>query len=293
MMFRSLGLLLLTLTVLCAPARAGTYVQFRTVLGDLEVELFDQDKPVTVANFIRYVNRLNGEFYRDAFIHRCEPGFVLQGGEYITLNRLDTNLVSGETVYAYPTFPPIVNEFNVGPRISNSYGTLAMARTSGATNSATSEWFFNLTNNAALDNVDGGFTVFGRVLRGTNVLNYFNGLSYNHGVMDMWNFYPFSLFGIQFNQVPVLYNGPQAPRIADLIYVDITLLSVKVARLTGGAREISWNSVAGRTNRVEFTTNFPPTWQSFVSTNGTGNNMKVTDSSTGTTRKFYRVRVDF
>ncbi len=271
-------------------ARAGTLVQFRTLLGDIEVELYDQDKPATVRNFIRYIQ---AGYYQNVFFHRCVPGFVLQGGGYFTADKGDPNFFTPATLYAWPTYPPISNEFSVGRRFSNTNHTIAMARSAGQTNSATKEFFFNLANNAALDGVDGGFTVFGRVLRGTNVLDFFNGLAYNFGVIDMRGYFPGTFFGDLMKELPVAFFGAAPPFINDLIYVDISLLNVQVKRLAGSAREISWNSVSGKTNRVEFTTDFPPTWQSLAITNGTGLTMKATDASTNAARRFYRVRVDY
>src|SRR5439155_10964092 len=152
-------------TLLGFNASAGILAQFRTVFGDIEVELLDQDKPVTVRNFIRYVQ---SGLYRDGIIHRCSPAFVIQGGGFFVGNRNMTNAY----IWAIPTFSSITNEFAVGNFYSNLYGTIAMAKAGGDPNSATSQWFFNLTNNAAnLDSKNGGFTVFGRMVRGTNVLN--------------------------------------------------------------------------------------------------------------------------
>src|SRR5215468_2909713 len=95
---------------------AGTLAQFRTPLGDIEVELYDQDKPVTVRNFIRYVQ---SGAYQNEFAHRLEPGFVLQGGGFIITNRGTTNAA----IVPVPAYPPITNEFDVGTRYSNVYGT--------------------------------------------------------------------------------------------------------------------------------------------------------------------------
>ena len=79
-----IGLALLWLSfVTDTPALAGTLAQFRTVFGDIEVELYDQDKPVTVQNFIRYVQ---SGVWSQMFIHRCEPNFVIQGGGYYVAN---------------------------------------------------------------------------------------------------------------------------------------------------------------------------------------------------------------
>src|SRR6266705_3250824 len=171
--------LLLALLVATSLASAGTLAQFRTVLGDIEVELYDQDKPVTVQNFIRYVQ--TGK-YENGFAHRLMPGFVLQGGGYTVTNRGTTNA----TIVAAPTYPPITNEFGIGRRFSNVYGTIAMAKLGGNTNSASSQWYFNLANNSFLDAPDTNdfFVVFGHVVNGTNVLNIFNNFQYWDGTQS-------------------------------------------------------------------------------------------------------------
>jgi len=126
----------------------ATNVIMQTPFGAVEIELFDEEAPETVANFLKYVN--DGD-YVNSFIHRSDPGFVVQGGGF--------TFVDGAPV-AIPTDPPVINE----PGISNLRGTVAMAKVSGDPNSATSQWFFNLADNSAnLDNTNGGFTVFGQV----------------------------------------------------------------------------------------------------------------------------------
>src|SRR5881409_980858 len=115
------ALFLLFFLASAAPASAGTLAQFRTRFGDIDVELYDQDKPVTVQNFIRYVK---SGAYTNMFLHRCIPEFIVQGGGFSTTNQLATNLF---TVFDYvPTFGTITNEFNTGTRLSNIYGTIAM-----------------------------------------------------------------------------------------------------------------------------------------------------------------------
>src|SRR5437773_4895535 len=180
-----IGLALLWLSfVTDTPALAGTLAQFRTVFGAIEVELYDQDKPVTVQNFVHYVQAGR---YRDSILHRCPVNpisglsdFVVQGGGIWVANRGATNaalqLISG--------FSDIPNEFSVGRQFSNVYGTIAMAKRAGDTNSANSQWFFNLNNNSFLDAADSNslFVVFGRVVRGTNVLNQFIGRSFSNGI---------------------------------------------------------------------------------------------------------------
>jgi cyclophilin family peptidyl-prolyl cis-trans isomerase len=263
--------------------RAGTLVRFRTTVGDWDVELFDADKPVTVQNFIRYIQAGR---YQDSIMHRAVTNFVIQGGGIYVANRGATN---AGLVYI-PTDAPITNEFKVGPFYSNGYGTIAMAKTSDP-NSATSQFFFNLANNSAmLDNTNnsGGFTVFGRVLAGTNALNRLNPGPANTTINVA------NLGGV-LAELPVLKPSPIGGVVyfTNLIYVDITLLDVQLSLRANGDREISWNSVSNRLNYVEYTTNFPPLWQLLVTTNAPGGNLRVLDTSSAKPSRFYRVRVDY
>lgn len=128
----------------------ATTVQFDTSMGIFEINLFDETTPETVANFLEYVD---SGAYENTFIHRSAPGFVLQGGGYY----YD---VEEGAVGDIATNPAVVNE----PVFSNQRGTIAMAKKGGNPNSATSQWFFNLTDNSAnLDNQNQGFTVFGQI----------------------------------------------------------------------------------------------------------------------------------
>jgi len=137
-----------TFLVLSTSANASI-VHMETSLGSIDIELFDNQAPVTVANFISYVQ--DGD-YANSFIHRSVPGFVIQGGGF----KYESNTFS-----SVPVDAPIVNEFS----LSNVRGTIAMATLSGDPDSATSQWFFNLADNSAnLDFQNGGFTVFGKVL---------------------------------------------------------------------------------------------------------------------------------
>jgi peptidyl-prolyl cis-trans isomerase A (cyclophilin A) len=269
---------LLLANALCASA--GTLAQFRTTIGNFDVELYDQDKPVTVQNFIRYVQ---SGLYTNMIMHRVVTNFVIQGGGIAVYNRNTTN----NTLAYIATFDPITNEYAVGKFYSNLYGTMAMAKTADP-NSATSQFFFNLTNNAAaLDNTtnSGGFTVFGRVVAGTNILNRFK-IGATNRIVKKVN------LGAPIDELPVLYTANSAnPTFNDLIYVDISLLNVQVSIRTNGVRQISWNSASNKVNYVEYTTNLPPTWYTLVSTNGNGKTITVTDSSVGAARRFYRVRV--
>ena len=168
-----------------------------------------------------------------------------------------------------------------------------MAKTSDP-NSATSQFFFNLADNSAsLDNTNnsGGFTVFGHVISGTNVLGVFNNFqnwTYPWATVPQpTNLVLYQYYDAPFDTLPLLYPNPTFD--TNLVFIDITLLQVAIQPVVGG-REISWNSATGLTNIVEFTTNFPPVWNTLATTNGTGARMTVTDSAIAPSR-FYRVRV--
>jgi cyclophilin family peptidyl-prolyl cis-trans isomerase len=133
----------------CTPDLSASFVYvLETDLGAIPIELYPAMAPATVANFTDYA--LDGD-YDGTVVHRSVPGFVIQGGGFRD---------GGGAYLAIPTDPPLVNE----PCLSNTRGTVAMARVGGQPNSATSQWFVNLADNTSLDAVDGGFTVFGRVV---------------------------------------------------------------------------------------------------------------------------------
>jgi len=138
-----------------APAAGSTTVVLATSLGDVTVELFADKAPLTVKNFLEYVD---AGFYNGTLFHRVIPGFMIQGGGF------------GPDMQQKQTRPPVKNEADNGLR--NSRGTLAMARTSDI-NSATSQFFVNLTDNTFLDHQvrDFGYAVFGKVVGGMDVVD--------------------------------------------------------------------------------------------------------------------------
>jgi len=147
----------LVLLLALPQAATATIVEVETDLGTVEINLYDNATPATVTNFLNYVN--SGAF-TDSIVHRSVPGFVIQGGGFIT----DINA----QVSAIMTNPAVTNE----PVYSNVRGTIAMAKLGDDPNSATSQWFINLANNAAnLDAQNGGFTVFGEVTAGMDVVD--------------------------------------------------------------------------------------------------------------------------
>jgi cyclophilin family peptidyl-prolyl cis-trans isomerase len=130
-------------------------IRFETSHGAFTVELFEKEAPITVENFLRYVD--DGHFDGTIF-HRIVPGFVIQGGG------LTAEFANKKTR------PPIGNEARNG--LKNLRGNLSMARTSDV-NSATSQFFVNLKDNAFLDHGprDYGYAVFGRVTEGMEVID--------------------------------------------------------------------------------------------------------------------------
>jgi cyclophilin family peptidyl-prolyl cis-trans isomerase len=130
-------------------------IRFQTTHGDFTVELFANEAPLSVENFLRYVD---AEHFDGTIFHRIVPGFVIQGGGLTA----DFN--------AKKTRAPIANESANG--LKNERGTLSMARTSDI-NSATSQFFVNLADNAFLDHAKGkhGYAVFGRVTQGLDVVD--------------------------------------------------------------------------------------------------------------------------
>ena len=130
-------------------------VRFETSLGAFTIEFFNDDAPVTVENFLQYVD--DGHFDGTVF-HRVIPGFVIQGGGMTA--DLDQK----------PTRAPIANEAKNGRK--NLRGALSMARTNDI-NSATSQFFVNLVDNDFLDHRPGsyGYAVFGQVVEGMDVVD--------------------------------------------------------------------------------------------------------------------------
>ncbi|MDG2140531.1 MAG: peptidylprolyl isomerase [Gammaproteobacteria bacterium] len=130
-------------------SQGGTIVRVSTSIGDFSIELLDEQAPITVQNFLNYVRRND---FNGTYFHRVIDDFVAQGGAY----RFEPFVGPIDV----PTDAPIVNEVNA----SNLRGTVAMAKLDGDPDSATNQWFVNIEDNVNLDTLNGGFTVFGKVL---------------------------------------------------------------------------------------------------------------------------------
>jgi cyclophilin family peptidyl-prolyl cis-trans isomerase len=130
-------------------------IRFETTLGDFTIELFEKEAPLSVANFVKYID---SGFFDGTIFHRIVPGFVIQGGGFT------------EDMTQKRTNPPVKNEADNG--LKNSRGTLSMARTNDI-NSATSQFFVNLKDNDFLDHTRGnfGYAVFAKVVDGMDVID--------------------------------------------------------------------------------------------------------------------------
>ncbi len=155
------GLLGLLVVIQATSAMAeNPTATIETNLGDIVIELYPEQAPLTVENFLAYVN---DGFYNGTIFHRVINNFMIQGGGYTKEFYEDQNKTK-------ITRKPVKNESDNG--LSNAVGTLAMARTSDP-DSATAQFFINVKDNSYLDGAEGrpGYTVFGKVIEGMDVVS--------------------------------------------------------------------------------------------------------------------------
>lgn len=154
--------LLVSVAIACAADAVkvpkNPVVLMETSMGNVKMELFEAEAPVSVQNFLDYAN---SGFYNNTIFHRVIANFMIQGGGYSTDPKKK------------PTKAPIKNE--AGNGLKNQRGTLAMARTS-VVDSATAEFFINVVNNDFLNQRDKtqqgfGYAVFGKVVEGMDVVD--------------------------------------------------------------------------------------------------------------------------
>ena len=138
-------------------AESNPQVLVRTSAGDIRVELYPKESPITVANFLSYVD---SGFYAGTIFHRVIPNFMIQGGGF------------DKDMREKPVREPIANESR--NHLHNERGTLAMARTDDP-DSATAQFFVNVRTNLRLDfdyvTRKPGYTVFGRVTEGMDTVD--------------------------------------------------------------------------------------------------------------------------
>ena len=164
---------LLLSCIIAAAAQAGNpLVLMDTSMGKIKVELYAKEAPLSVKNFLDYVNK---GFYSGTIFHRVINGFMIQGGGFST------------DFKQKPTNASIKNE--AGNGLKNDRGTIAMART-GNPDSATAQFFINVVNNDGLNRPlpDGhGYAVFGKVIEGMDVVDKIRGVKtgFKQGMPDV------------------------------------------------------------------------------------------------------------
>jgi len=185
---------IITISLLSSLKVQATVVRVETNEGNFDINLYDNGTPNTVSNFLAYVN--NGD-YSNVIFHRSVNNFIIQSGGFAYNGDWPA-----QAIFANPS---IINE----PVYSNVRGTIAMAKLSGNANSATNQWFINLTNNSAnLDNQNGGFTAFGEVTTAGMV------------VVDQIALVPQYNLGGAFAEIPLNnYDGTSDPNDNNLIYI--------------------------------------------------------------------------
>ena len=163
------GLITATSVLAEESGNGAPVVKLETNMGDIEIALNPEKAPETVKNFLAYVDE---GFYDNTIFHRIVPGFVIQGGG------LEANMREKATK------APIKNE--AGNKLANDRYTVAMARTSDP-HSATSQFYINLTDNNALNYTSAttggyGYAVFGKVIRGQDVVDKIAGVKVSQSV---------------------------------------------------------------------------------------------------------------
>jgi peptidyl-prolyl cis-trans isomerase A (cyclophilin A) len=143
--------------------KGNPVVLMKTSMGNISIELFQDKAPITVKNFLSYVDE---KYYDNTVFHRVIKNFMIQGGGF----------VASEPIKEKKTQPPIKNEADNG--VANDRGTIAMARTNDP-NSATSQFFINVKDNAFLNRSanNPGYAVFGKVIEGMDIVDKIQNVS--------------------------------------------------------------------------------------------------------------------
>ena len=200
------------------PTLPANTVRLTTVLGIIDVTLYDQQTPITVDNFLHYIDSgayipMDPNFQVPApiFFNRAVPGFVIQSGGYAsTQDPTDPKVLLPGPV---TTFSPIPNEAR--PDLHNVRGTIAMAKIPDEPDSATSQWFINLFDNSGppnnLDTVNGGFTVFGTISAA--------GMTTADAIVALPNYNASLLYGGDFSTLPLIDYDSEFPRLKNLVTI--------------------------------------------------------------------------
>lgn len=204
-------------------------IRIHTNIGDIDVTLYPNAAPKTVANFMAYVSKGT---YNRTVIHRVVPSFVIQGGGYSFNNG---------TLTAVTTNPFIQNEYN----LPNTRGTIAMAKLSSCAtttqcinpaDSATSQWYFNVVDNSVTlgPTNNGGFTVFGRIANAAGL-----------ALMDKISGLPTGVLSSPYDQMPIIDNTT-GKNLTDANVVLITSVEVLTAPSIASAGVVSASNFGGQ-----------------------------------------------
>ena len=191
------------------PTLPSNTVRMQTILGPIDVTLYDQKTPITVDNFLHYID--SGAYYptdivtdepAPLFFHRSLADFVIQSGGYAaTQDPLDPPYIFPTTVVE---FSPIQNEAR--PDLHNVRGTIGMAKLPDDPDSATSQWYINLADNSEnLDNQNGGFTVFGTISP--------SGMATADAIADLQTFDASGVYGEAFTDLPLRNYSSSDPNL--------------------------------------------------------------------------------
>ena len=268
-MLRPLIIALLLPGLLTQAALAGgpPVARFQSVLGDFDVLLNPVATPISVANFTVYANR---GAYDTTIIHRSttyDPAQIqiVQGGGFALISNVIAPVVAD---------PPIPLEGG----LPNSRGTLAMARTSDP-NSATSQWFFNLTNNSGLDF---DYAVFGRVLGpGISVVDAIGGVG-------VYNASP--VLGPVFDELPLFDSELVAENLVLVNSVRVAPFAITNFTRSGNTAELRWQALSTNTPvRVERSSDLAGPWTA-IATNLISGSFTDTNAPSGSA--FYRLATE-
>ena len=215
---RLLTLKLFFISLFFCQVSHATIVQMQSEYGNIRINLFDETTPITVANFLAY---LEDGAYDDVIIHRLIPSFIMQSGGF-KFNDL-------QEIINVPLRASIQNE----PVYSNVRGTIAMAKRDGYPNSASSSWFINLVDNSKnLDVQNGGFTVFGQVFaEDMEIIDGITGIqTFNYGgaASDL----PLQNFTINDAESGKVREYDNYVKISNTVTIDFDVDTVTPANLT-------------------------------------------------------------
>lgn len=259
-----IALILPGLLTQAACAAGSPVARFQSVLGDFDVLLNPVAAPISVANFTAYANR---GAYDTTLIHRSttyDPAKIqiVQGGGF---------KLSGNSIDPLVTDPPIPLEGG----LANARGTLAMARTPDP-NSATSQWFFNLTNNSGLDF---DYAVFGRVLGpGISVLDAI-------GRLGVYN--ASAALGPVFTELPLFNRELAAENLILIESVRVAPFAITNFTRSGNTAELRWQALSTNTPiRVERSTDLSGPWTAIATNLISGS---LTDTNAPSGAAFYRL----